>query len=338
MVVNEVEEWLTSIGLQHLFIYFIEDGFSSLNQVRKMRQSDIDAIVDRNGYMLILNEEIDKLNYIESQLQVPKYGQREKSYIDNSNDNNETRDSIMTRYEYGGVPAVGFASRHFARRAKSKSCTRRSGSALVQRTNRDNYIPNSASDEYESLFWSRRATSVAPNFARETELEALNNIIAKNKEQQYQRRRNEEQARRSPSEMHYNTGVESSTSDNLDRGKFRDHYTNDYVWVEKNHVNDVGCKYDGLSRKVDHKPSHWRCEDEIERGKEYKRMNDECADKIADNRYSIDNSRDWLVNDGGVVDRVHRMTAKHLKARYDLDSIKRNMENIKAMKTRLLKY
>ena len=42
-------------------------------------------------------------------------------------------------------------------------------------------------------------------------------------------------------------------------------------------------------------------------------MNDECADKIADNRYSIENSRDWLVNDGGVIDRVHRMSAKTVK-------------------------
>jgi len=122
----------------------------------------------------------------------------------------------------------------------------------------------------------------------------------------------------------------------LDRGKFRDHYTNEYVFVEKNHITDVGCKYDGLSRKVDHKPSHWRCEDEIERGKEYKRMNDECADKIADNRNSIDNSRDWLTNDGGVIDRVHRMSAQTAKTRYDLDSIKRNMENIRAMRKRLL--
>jgi hypothetical protein len=39
-------------------------------------------------------------------------------------------------------------------------------------------------------------------------------------------------------------------------------------------------------------------------------MNDECADKIADNRYSIAHSRDWLVDDGGVVDRIHRMSAK----------------------------
>lgn len=39
-------------------------------------------------------------------------------------------------------------------------------------------------------------------------------------------------------------------------------------------------------------------------------MNDECADKIADNRFAIECSRDWLVNDGGIVDRVHRMSAK----------------------------
>jgi hypothetical protein len=137
--------------------------------------------------------------------------------------------------------------------------------------------------------------------------------------------------------MHFLAGPEAPVSDNLDRGRFRDHYTNDYVWIEKNHVNDVGVKYDGLSRKVDHKPSHWRCEDEIERGKEYKRMNDECADKIADNRYSIAASREWLVDQGGIVDRVHRMSAKTLKTRYDLDSIKRNMDNLKAMRTRLLK-
>ena len=66
--------------------------------------------------------------------------------------------------------------------------------------------------------------------------------------------------------MHY-LSPEEIASNNLDRSKFRDHYTNEYVWVEKNHITDVGVKYDGLSRKVDHKPSHWRCEDEIERGK-----------------------------------------------------------------------
>ncbi len=39
-------------------------------------------------------------------------------------------------------------------------------------------------------------------------------------------------------------------------------------------------------------------------------MNDECADKIADNRYSIANSREWLVDQGGISDRVHLMSAK----------------------------
>lgn len=52
-------------------------------------------------------------------------------------------------------------------------------------------------------------------------------------------------------------------------------------------------------------------------------MNDECADKIADNRYSIEHSRDWLVNDGGIVDRVHRMSAKTV---------------IKTLKSKLIKF
>ena len=49
--------------------------------------------------------------------------------------------------------------------------------------------------------------------------------------------------------------------------------------------------------------------------RELRRMNDECADKIADNRFSIDNSRDWLVTEGGVIDRVHRMSAKTVSFR-----------------------
>ena len=43
-------------------------------------------------------------------------------------------------------------------------------------------------------------------------------------------------------------------------------------------------------------------------------MNDECADKIADNRYSIEHSREWLADDGGVMDRVHRMSAKTVRS------------------------
>lgn len=43
-------------------------------------------------------------------------------------------------------------------------------------------------------------------------------------------------------------------------------------------------------------------------------MNDEYADRIADNRQSIDNSREWLTTDGGVIDRVHRMSAQTVSA------------------------
>jgi len=245
----------------------------------------------------------------------------------------EPRDTILSRYQTGGIPAVGFASRHLARRAKSMTRKVRGGSAFpTTRASVDRYVPNSASNAFESYMLAKRAASVAAATAREAELIAESARIDQN-----QRRREEDRQRRARSELNY-LSPDQIASDNLDRSKFRDHYTNEYVWVEKNHITDVGVKYDGLSRKVDHKPSHWRCEDEIERGKEFKRMNDECADKIADNRYSIDNSRDWLVDDGGIVDRVHRMSAKTQKTRYDLDSIRRNMDNLKAMRSRLLKY
>jgi hypothetical protein len=233
------------------------------------------------------------------------------------------------------MPAVGFASRHLARRAKSKCRKDRAASVLsASRGSVERFVPNSATHAFENIFMARRAQSVAAMQQRDLEHEVMSAAL-----DQRQKIRDAARKVRSQTEMHnyYSATPESSVHDNLDRGKFRDHYTNEYVWVEKNHITDVGVKYDGLSRKVDHKPSHWRCEDEIERGKEYKRMNDECADKIADNRYSIEHSRDWLVDEGGVVDRIHRMSAKTLKTRYDLDSIRRNMDNLKAMRTRLLK-
>ncbi len=40
-----------------------------------------------------------------------------------------------------------------------------------------------------------------------------------------------------------------------------------YAWLEKNHVNEVGSQYKTLGKKVDHKPSTWRCEDQAEAGK-----------------------------------------------------------------------
>lgn len=339
---SEVEEWLYSIGLPELYSYFEEDGFTTLDKVRRMRQSDIDAIVDRNGYMIILNEEIDRLNYAEVALPSSSinnnylsanYGDRTSragSYLD-SEPEFESRDSIIARYELGGIPAVGFASRHLARRAKSKCRKVRGVSVAGYRSSPEKYVPNSASKAYENIFAAKRAASVAAATLREAENASASAALLDR-----QKKRDEERQRRARTEMHYLANNPEYTSDSMDRGRIRDHYTNDYVWVEKNHITDVGVKYDGLTRKVDHKPSHWRCEDEIERGKEYKRMNDECADKIADNRCSIEHSREWLADDGGVMDRVHRMSAKTLKTRYDLDSIKRNMDNIKSMRNRLL--
>jgi hypothetical protein len=328
---SEVEEWLYSIGLPHLYPYFVEDGYTTLDAVRHMRQSDIDSIVDRNGAMFVLNDEIDRLNYGDNGYQTTHLLQGgESAYYEQQPVEFETRESLISRYENRGVPAVGYASRLLARRSKSISRRNRATSLaplVVRSASVIRYVPNSASEAYESLFAQKRATSLAAQSHREAQHAAAAAALDESR-----RRREDERIRRAKSAT-----TEAPASDNLDRGRFRDHYTNDYVWIEKNHVNDVGVRYDGLSRKVDHKPSHWRCEDEIERGKEYKRMNDECADKIADNRYSIANSREWLVDQGGISDRVHLMSAKTLKTRYDLDSIKRNMDNLKAMRARLLK-
>lgn len=328
---SEVQQWLQSIGAGALYNYFIEDGFTTLDAVRHMRQSDIDAIVDRRGYMIILNEGIDNLN---SNYQIP--APRAVSFIGEREEEEDfSREALMNRYG-SAIPRGGSVSRTLARQSKSKARQMRGSSAYPQlRSSVDRYVPNSATAAYEQLISNasnhRRAKSCAYN-ARADAFSAAEASLMERK-----RQRNNNRQLRAQSEI-MNCELEHANNDALNRGKFRDHYTNEFVWVEKNHITDVGVKYDGLSRRVDHKPSHWRCEDEIERGKEYKRMNDECADKIADNRFSIDNSRDWLINDGGVIDRVHRMSAKTAQTRYDLDSIKRNMENLKAMRTRLLKY
>lgn len=340
---SEVEEWLESIGAGALYKFFLEDGFTSLEAVRQMRQSDIDAIVDRKGYMIILNEGIDNLGYNNNNNAGNSYysyqavpAPRAVSFFgDNTHNEVESRESLMTRYSSAIPPRSGSSSRALARRSASRARGIRGSSAYPETYCRlssiERYVPNSATEEYEQLLnakyeQQKRAQSCAYQSKMDTVTAAQNALNDRKKQRQL----------RAQSEIMHSEV--DHCNDALNRGKFRDHYTNEFVWVEKNHITDVGVKYDGLSRRVDHKPSHWRCEDEIERGKEYKRLNDECADKIADNRFSIDNSRDWLVNDGGVIDRVHRMSAKTAQTRYDLDSIKRNMENLKAMRTRLLKY
>ena len=112
---SDVEEWLYAIGLSELYSYFLDEGIDTLDKVRRMRQTDIDAIVDRKGYIPVLNDEIDRLNTANYPFSAAnnaglQRAEREESYI--SEPEYETRESIIHRYESGGIPAVGFASRH----------------------------------------------------------------------------------------------------------------------------------------------------------------------------------------------------------------------------------
>lgn len=156
---SEVEEWLYSIGLEELYPYFHHDGFTTLESVRQMRQSDIDAIVDRKGFMLLLNEEIDRLNYGApaanassaratslaperaqshyDQQRAQSHFERAGSYLDptfGGEYDYEPSESLIQRYENRGIPAVGFASRHLARRAKSKARKHRGASVGFSRS------------------------------------------------------------------------------------------------------------------------------------------------------------------------------------------------------------
>jgi hypothetical protein len=188
---SEVEEWLYTIGLPHLYDYFVEDGFNTLEKVRHMRQSDIDAIVDRNGYMIILNEEIDRLNYEDGYNHYSNDSHRAGSYFNDSSNDFESRDVLLKRYETSSIPAVGFASRHFARRAKSKSRKARGSSVAPTRNSAERYVPNSASEQYEAIFLTKRAASVAAATAKEAETTAALSAL-----EERQRKRNEEREKR----------------------------------------------------------------------------------------------------------------------------------------------
>jgi hypothetical protein len=147
---SEVEDWLYTIGAPELFDYFMQDGFSTLECVRRMRQSDIEAIVDRKGYTLLLNEAIDRLNC----------SPRAVAYLDS---HEESRESLMNRYQYG-IPTGGSLARTLARQTKSHTRKLRGMSAFPHSFSRMNsiepYVANSASDAYEKLLANRRAQSV----------------------------------------------------------------------------------------------------------------------------------------------------------------------------------
>ncbi|CAF0827381.1 unnamed protein product [Didymodactylos carnosus] len=112
--------------------------------------------------------------------------------------------------------------------------------------------------------------------------------------------------------LHNSTGYDSynhTSGGASDRQQFKDNYQNRYAWLEKNHVNEVGSTYNRLGKTVGHKPSFWRCEDQAIAGKEFQRLNDECADKIWDIRDKSDMSREWLLDADGVAPRFYQMEA-----------------------------
>jgi hypothetical protein len=195
MFKSAVEEWLYAIGLPELYPYFLEEGFDTLEKIKHMRQTDIDLIVDRRGYIPVLNEEIDRLNFGNSQVTSANVNfdrsGREESYI-SVPEQYETRESIIHRYESGGIPAVGFASRQLARRAKSKTRKDRAASLISARASVDRYIPNSASAAFENLFAAKRAASVAAITQRELEHDAMSVAL-----EERQKKREEERQKRS---------------------------------------------------------------------------------------------------------------------------------------------
>lgn len=216
---SEVEEWLYSIGLDELYPYFLQDGLTTLESVRQMRQSDIDNIVDRKGLTIILNEEIDRLHingtpapsgraasvfadrssragsqFAGAGERAASHFERAGSYLESDYNDYEPSESLIQRYENRGIPAVGFASRHLARRAKSKARKHRGASVGVSRASVERYVPNSAAAEYEAIFMAKRAASVAAANAREHENNATLQAL-----QERQRLRQEERERRAKS-------------------------------------------------------------------------------------------------------------------------------------------
>ncbi len=61
-------------------------------------------------------------------------------------------------------------------------------------------------------------------------------------------------------------------------------------------------------------------------------MNDEYSDKIQGNLAAIENSRDWLVQEGGVVSRVHKMGAEHVSLLADVSTWLNSIRNFKRQK------
>jgi len=113
----------------------------------------------------------------------------------------------------------------------------------------------------------------------------------------------------------------------------RDYFGRTFVQFEKNGVNNVGARYNGLTRTVEHKPSYWRAEDNVETGYELQAQNDDTLNKIYDNQDTIDASREWLLQDrAGIAPRMYHFDMDSRRARRDVDNSLRLVRNLKQVK------
>ncbi|CAF1503824.1 unnamed protein product [Adineta steineri] len=106
-----------------------------------------------------------------------------------------------------------------------------------------------------------------------------------------------------------------------------------FVQFEKKGVNNAGCQYNGLTRKVEHKASYWEAEENVERGYELKAQNDETLDRIYDNQDKIDASREWLLEDrAGVAPRMFHFDMDSHQAHRGVDNSLRTIRYLKQFK------
>jgi len=103
--------------------------------------------------------------------------------------------------------------------------------------------------------------------------------------------------------------------------------------LKKNGVNNVGVQYNGLTRAVEHKPSYWRAEDNVETGYELQAQNDDAAIKLYDTQDKIDANREWLLQDkAGIAPRMFHFDMDSRRARRDVDNSLRLVRNLKQYK------
>jgi hypothetical protein len=113
----------------------------------------------------------------------------------------------------------------------------------------------------------------------------------------------------------------------------RDYFGRTFVQFEKDGVNNVGVKYNGLTRTVDAKPSYWKAEDSVEMGYELQAMNDDTLSKLDENQNRIDSNREWLLQDkAGIAPRMFHFDMDSRRARRDVDNSLRLIRNLKQYK------